>query len=240
MQSLPLWECGLKLRVSSCFAFIIVVTPLVGVWIEILLSAYLGTATPPSLPLWECGLKFISGILISPAFPSLPLWECGLKFLQSTQGCLLPGHSPCGSVDWNLQKRLQNLAEIVTPLVGVWIEILIISVNGYAENRHSPCGSVDWNTWTSFSAIDLLVTPLVGVWIEMPDPDLRQLLFRSLPLWECGLKYINVWRVLTSLGHSPCGSVDWNIAKIIKNCSCSVTPLVGVWIEIAMTLRLYP
>ena len=35
MWSLPLWECGLKLRRTDCISTSISVTPLVGVWIEI-------------------------------------------------------------------------------------------------------------------------------------------------------------------------------------------------------------
>ena len=31
-------------------------------------------------------------------------------------------HSPCGSVDWNLQAVSCGLQKIVTPHVGVWIE----------------------------------------------------------------------------------------------------------------------
>ena len=52
--------------------------------------------------------------------------------------------------------------------MGVWIEIQI-------------AGNL---------AVAFAVTPLVGVWIEivwaegMPNP------YASLPLWECGLKYI--------------------------------------------------
>ena len=34
-------------------------------------------------------------------------------------------------------------AEIVTPLVGVWIEISIETILSETEHSHSPCGSVD-------------------------------------------------------------------------------------------------
>ena len=33
-ESLPLWECGLKFSVGGHLIFIVLVTPLVGVWIE--------------------------------------------------------------------------------------------------------------------------------------------------------------------------------------------------------------
>ena len=64
-----------------------------------------------SLPLWECGLKFVyelQGIRITQ---SLPLWECGLKYRQ----------------------RLMILRTVlVTPLVGVWIEIFTMT----GKNKH--------------------------------------------------------------------------------------------------------
>ena len=57
---------------------------------------------------------------------------------------------------------------MVTPLVGVWIEI-------YNCRRSYRCDQV---------------TPLVGVWIEISITDTKFLLMLSLPLWECGLKFL--------------------------------------------------
>ena len=76
-------------------------------------------------------------------------------------------HSPRGSVDWNKKILNKPEKEIVTPLVGVWIEII------------SLCQSLPNNR----------VTPLVGVWIEMQEQEENYGLQRSLPSWECGLKY---------------------------------------------------
>ena len=79
-----------------------VVTPLVGVWIEISMK-YLEKGHPKrSLPLWECGLKSDRRNKRRCMYRSLPLWECGLK-LEITHYMLI--------------------MEEVTPLVGVWIEI---------------------------------------------------------------------------------------------------------------------
>ncbi len=58
---------------------------------------------------------------------SLPVWECGLKFL-----CLF----------------FRLFPGIVTPRVGVWIEIYVIGYKGYGFK----------------------VTPCVGVWIEIITP----------------------------------------------------------------------
>ena len=56
---------------------------------------------------------------------------------------------------------------IVTPFVGVWIEILLTLVQKCIE----------------------LVTPFVGVWIEIAcNPESMVSHKTSLPSWECGLK----------------------------------------------------
>ena len=80
------------------------------------------------------------------ALSSLPLRECGLKLVQLTRLILL-GY--------------------VTPLAGVWIEILM-DITARAQHN---------------------VTPLAGVWIEIKMAYLVLLYIPSLPLRECGLKY---------------------------------------------------
>ena len=121
-QSLPLWECGLKLPYT-----------------------YTISATLWSLPLWECGLKFYQLGLLRYLFrrslcgsvdwnckyevmqgvegQSLPLWECGLKLIGHKYILTYYGRSLCGSVDWNCKYEVMQ---------GV-------------EGRRSLCGSVDWN-----------------------------------------------------------------------------------------------
>ena len=79
------------------------------------------------------------------------------------------------------------ITRYVTPLVGVWIEIAI--------------SQLIFTYWP--------VTPLVGVWIEMYRlPFLCIEGGASLPLWECGLKYLDFFFSDRVVGHSPCGSVD--------------------------------
>ena len=56
-----------------------------------------------------------------------------------------------------------------------------------------------------------VVAPLVGVWIEIDDQEKNEPEKRSLPSWECGLKYTN---------------------KVATSVSTPVAPFVGVWIEI--------
>ena len=78
---------------------------------------------------------------------SLPLWECGLK---------------------SFYRRYCQLGQLVTPFMGVWIEI---SLDGYVPKNAK-------------------VTPFMGVWIEMYVVSSGTPFKMSLPLWECGLKFI--------------------------------------------------
>ena len=100
IASLPLWECGLKYKLT---------VEALNVW--------------KSLPLWECGLKLWVNQAYWNVRRSLPLWECGLKFHKLQHTALTYRHSPCGSVDWNISPIASFNSNIVTPLVGVWIEI---------------------------------------------------------------------------------------------------------------------
>ena len=77
----------------------------------------------------------------------------------------------------------------VAPFVGVWIEI-------YTEREGDRKRSV---------------APFVGVWIEILQEKGGESVTRSLPSWECGLKFIQY-----GIGPS----------------SFLVAPFVGVWIEI--------
>ena len=54
------------------------VTPFVGVWIEILLQDST-IHHDRSLPSWECGLKSYCDVRCYVLVQSLPSWECGLK-----------------------------------------------------------------------------------------------------------------------------------------------------------------
>ena len=76
------------------------VTPCVGVWIEIHTTMGNWLNLGESLPVWECGLKSFRRPFGRLYDWSLPVWECGLK-LETTKEELLAGagHSLCGSVD---------------------------------------------------------------------------------------------------------------------------------------------
>ena len=57
VQSLPLWERGLKWCSTRSLQIHLPVAPLVGAWIEILFFKYNLISLLSSLPLWERGLK---------------------------------------------------------------------------------------------------------------------------------------------------------------------------------------
>ena len=169
------------------------VTPLVGVWIEISYELpYRGQAHSHS-PCGSVDWNIVTNAEHNRRTCHSPCGSVDWN-LSACVGIVLPsGHSPCGSVDWNNYYESKTTGDAVTPLVGVWIEI---SANAFCLGVKS-------------------VTPLVGVWIEM----MYSKIFPPFPL-----------------GHSPCGSVDWNSFPLIEASARSVTPLVGVWIEIVWGL----
>ncbi len=92
--------------------------------------------------------------------------------------------------------KLCACSDSVTPCVGVWIEINITRLKEKRSER---------------------VTPCVGVWIEMTPLQAFDHKGKSLPAWECGLKYC--------------------ILQVFQR-PISVTPCVGVWIEISKKSRI--
>ena len=97
--------------------------------------------------------------------------------------------SLCGSVDWNLAKRLNFQSRIVAPFVGVWIEIFVFVV------------SLPWSK----------VAPFVGVWIEIPDHHICPRIFRVAPFVGVWIEInCNMYFLTMKDRRSLCGSVDWN------------------------------
>ena len=188
---------------------------------------------------------------------SLPVWECGLKSCMGWNRGYSRRHSPCGSVDWN--RDMGRTAD-----TGIC---------------HSPCGSVDWNiiriihrishrtslpVWECglkswYASIACCSQTSLPVWecgLKFTIGQEQPTVLASLPVWECGLKYgcyaalkeyighspcgsVDWNRKDSSLdfgkgGHSPCGSVDWNMPPCKGGKGKGVTPRVGVWIEIRM------
>ena len=138
------------------------------------------------------------------------MWECGLKLKWEGGFVNDPGHSLCGSVDWNCKFKAQCRAQRESLLM--WeCGLKPYHIDSVCkETCHSLCGSVDWNILQC-----------------MPFDSKRQ----SLLMWECGLKHSS-WRKWCRLWrHSLCGSVDWNSRLTMNWNHKEVTPYVGVWIE---------
>ena len=73
----------------------------------------------------------------------------------------------------------------------------------------------------------------MGVWIEIKKVGADEIISKSLPLWECGLKSFPYQRTPTTNSVTPLVGVWIEICNIEDiGTSNYVTPLVGVWIEI--------
>ena len=123
------------------------------------------------------------------------------------------GHSPCGRVGWNCHWRLQQRSGcLVTPLAGVWVEIHMEFRSDCIAFRHSPCGSVGWNQKPQRGRRDLFPSlPLRECGLKFITMSNRYCFRKSLPLRECGLKSGVIISVrFAVIRHSPCGSVGWN------------------------------
>ncbi len=80
---------------------------------------------------------------------------------------------------------------VVTPFVGVWIEIAPMDRLAQLQAVTPFVGVWIEIRRTMFNVAACYVTPFVGVWIEIRDDGYsRDGRMPSLPLWECGLKLI--------------------------------------------------
>ena len=221
--SLPSWECGLKFCTFLSMLFSTLVTPFVGVWIEIWKETMkmIQHLVTPFVGVWiEIALSRGHLLVIScHSLRGSVDWNilCDSVLLHSYRHSLRGSvdwntpypcpkmywtcHSLRGSVDWNrMQSREYGFTQNVTPFVGVWIEIKI-------DLTASGAGGV---------------TPFVGVWIEIAKLTKQQQDTQSLPSWECGLKCAKTTAETTDDRHSLRGSVDWNVLRspLFLTCLC--------------------
>ena len=98
------------------------VIPFVGVWIETTYHNHIAFALA-SHPSWVCGLKPLVVLPPETKRMSHPSWVCGLKL--SLNDC-------------------QQVALIVTPFVGVWIETSKWKKPSVSISGHTLRGCVDW------------------------------------------------------------------------------------------------
>ena len=254
LSSLPLRKCGLKYQNIFLSVYILYVTSLAEVWIEISF----------------CNLARISQHVTSLA----EVWIEMLVVVRT--GTEDDGHFPCGSVDWNVQMNCLCRMEQVTSLAEVWIEIgrplpWIVTVRSLplrkcglkyplksigkmllqslplrkcglksedavietAEHRSLPlrkCGLkfLNRDSWLySYQSLPLRKCGLKSTSLK----SLLRLTW-SLPLRKCGLKYVSHHGLLDHRRHFPCGSVDWNGLTAAGAYLDEVTSLAEVWIEI--------
>ena len=96
----------------------------------------------------------------------------------------------------------------VAPPVGAWIEIRDSEHYCRCDSVAPPVGA-----WIEIILIGdlakmICVAPPVGAWIEIRINIKKKVGSESLPLWERGLKFVNIYDRLVKLRRSPCGSVD--------------------------------
>ena len=158
---------------------------------------------------------------------------------ENAQLDILTRHSLCGSVDWNISWKCTTWHfNAVTPFVGVWIEMLSLTVFP-SDDTVTPFVGV----WIEIKLCQLCeicvaVTPFVGVWIEIPLD--KKVKIERVGHSLCGSVDWNsscIGCLYVVRCHSLCGSVDWNSVDIIViHQPNTVTPFVGVWIEIIVLL----
>ena len=114
-----------------------------GVWIEISFSVF-GFLMYMSRPSWACGLKYGRPAAGSGRHGSRPSWACGLKFGPLDGQVELGVVTPLVGVWIEIPApEAGERASYVTPLVGVWIEILWCDRFFLAGACHAPRGRVD-------------------------------------------------------------------------------------------------
>ena len=175
------------------------VTPLAGVWIEIVPGGG-RRRSPRSHPSRVCGLKCLelsldrdrgpvtplAGVWIEIRIPiqsvaarcrSHPSRVCGLKFLPQPWSRIPSSVTPLAGVWIEIfgVAAHEPLQPIVTPLAGVWIEIRVgyrYRANPRKSHPSRVCGLKSGDFCGQ--AQNLRVTPLAGVWIEIGSISIRR------------------------------------------------------------------
>ena len=99
-QSHPAWVCGLKHKLSSIFAFVIVVTPCVGVWIETLSERkdkFRSGHTLRGCVDWNSMTKGTGGTIIRHTLRGCVDWNKSTAISRQPKR----SHTLRGCVDWN-------------------------------------------------------------------------------------------------------------------------------------------
>ena len=207
-----------------------------GVWIEIGMTVLLKVLknVTPFMGVW---IEILCGGVLWLRIMSHPLWVCGLKSpLKILQYCHHSCHTLYGCVDWNGRKVAVNFNNVCHTLYGCvdWnsqISVMFLSLSPshplwvcglkyfhhlwimIPEACHTLYGCVDWNKARSVWPAARCCHTLYGC----VDWNLQSALLLA-----------------KSLRHTLYGCVDWNqIRKINQSVKCTVTPFMGVWIEMS-------
>ena len=141
----------------------------------------------------------------------------------------------------------------VAPLVGAWIETLVICCPLSSEKSHpswvrglkpididenmqttgrTPRGCVDWNN--EYILLSARYCRSHPSWVRglKPRNDLYYSLYiTSHPSWVRGLKLSLLSTIPCKSCRTPRGCVDWNKVLPVYRVTLIVAPLVGAWIE---------
>ena len=185
----PLVGAWIEIIVSQLGDEELAVAPLVGAWIEIFGELCELLASLTSLPSWERGLKSHCPSIAPTHNQSLPSWERGLKSVSKYSTTRNLGSLPSWERGLKFRRlRLFWQVGLVAPLVGAWIEMI---VNRY---RDRPVGVAPLvGAWIEIiprcsGKTTRFVAPLVGAWIEINLRLKDNVPIPSLPSWERGLK----------------------------------------------------
>ena len=207
IRSLPSWECGLKYHISKYVCHDNLVTPFVGVWIEMIKRKLL-LHIMKSLPSWECGLKSANVFDVIADYGHSLRGSVDWNFELKKYTALQIGHSLRGSVDWNLWAQSRLWTESCHSLRGSvdWNRRHFAILR--ACNRHSLRGSVDWNLYYGKGMVDELTGHSLRGSVDWNygKYDEKKKSLTSLPLWECifnyillGVGYINICKLSSIL-----------------------------------------
>ena len=120
----PLAGVWIEILILEVLSTMLDVTPLAGVWIEIKVDADTAELELRHSPCGSVDWNLKKPETATLNFSHSPCgsvdWNLYPVYLLIYRSC----HSPCGSVDWNTETGEAGKQSIVTPLAGVWIEIV--------------------------------------------------------------------------------------------------------------------
>ena len=165
-------------------------------------------------------------------------------------------HAPRGRVSWNDRHCTVIIPTMVTPHVGVWVEIkrwktmhvcllsrptwacelksVVVLVRLFDVSGHAPRGRVSWNIKSYYNQLySVLSRPTWACELKcfntVSDPQPP----RSRPTWACELKLTGIQALRDVYKSRPTWACELKCRIDKRNIYMGhVTPHVGVWVEI--------